>query len=98
MSADSHPHDLNNHHTDTLTAIFDHPASGNIRWHDVLSLLEATGTVTEEHNGRFRVTLGGEVETFDRPKGEDIDTQQIVDLRRMLREAGYSPQRPGKEV
>ena len=42
--------DLNNHHSDTLTAIFQHPVSHNIRWHDALSLMEAVGTVTEEHD------------------------------------------------
>ena len=32
------PTTLNNHHLDTLTAIYSHPTSGNIRWADVESL------------------------------------------------------------
>ena len=32
---------LNNHHRDTLEEIDGHPASGNVEWRKVLSLLEA---------------------------------------------------------
>jgi rubrerythrin len=71
--------------------LFTHPTSHNIQWHDVLSLLQGVAEVEEAHDGRFRVTLGEETETFDAPRGHDIDTQQIVDLRRMLKGAGYGP-------
>jgi hypothetical protein len=83
--------DLNNHHRDTLKKILDHPASGNVEWRQVLSLLEAIGTVEEEHNGKFKVTLGTETEMLGRPHGKDVDRQMIVDLRRMLTGAGFSP-------
>ena len=33
----------------------------------------------------------GETQTFDAPKGHDVDTQQVVDLRRMLKGAGLAP-------
>ena len=78
--------DLNNHHRDTLRKILDHPASGNVEWRQVLSLLEAVGTVEEEQNGKFKVTLGAETETLTRPRGKDVDRQMVVDLRRMLTE------------
>jgi hypothetical protein len=83
--------DLNNHHRDTLKKILDHPSSGNVEWRQVLSLLEAVGTVEEEHNGKFKVTVGSETEIMDRPHGKDVDKQMIVDLRRMLTGAGFSP-------
>jgi hypothetical protein len=38
------------------------------------------------------VTLGAETETFERPNDKDIDAQQVVDLRRMLQNAGYGPE------
>lgn len=82
--------ELNNHHRDTLRKIFTHPASGNLEWRQVISLLESVGTVQEEHNGKFKVTLGPETEVIERPRGKDIDKQMIVDLRRMLAGAGYS--------
>lgn len=83
--------DLNNHHRDTLKKILDHPSSGNVEWRQVLSLLEAVGTVEEEHNGKFKVTVGSETEIMDRPHGKDVDKQMIVDLRRMLTGAEFSP-------
>ena len=89
--------DLNNHHSDTLTAIFQHPTSHNVRWHDTLSLLEAVGTVEEKHDGKFRVTIGQETEGFSRPHDKDIDEQMIIDLRRMFKHAGFEPAAPGKE-
>jgi hypothetical protein len=83
---------LNSHHRDTVELIFQHPAGHNIEWHDVLSLLEAVGSVKEEPNGHYRVTLGTETETFEPPKHKDVDLQQVVDLRRMLKNAGYGPE------
>ncbi len=82
---------LDGHHRATVEKIFQHPAGHNIQWHDVLSLLRSVGTVDEEHDGRIRVTLGAETETFDVPRGHDIDTQMVVDLRRMLTGAGIAP-------
>ncbi len=83
--------DLNNHHRDTLTALFAHPTSHNIRWVDAVSLLEAVGSVEEKHDGRFRVEVGGQAEVFDRSHGKDITMEQIADLRRMLTAAGLGP-------
>jgi hypothetical protein len=83
--------DLNHHHRDTLERIFGHPSSGNIEWRQVRSLLEAVGTITEELNGKLRVTLGPETEVLQPPGGKDIDRQMIVDLRRMLSNAGLAP-------
>ena len=82
---------LSNRHRDTIQKIFDRPSSGNVEWRDVLSLLEAVGDVVEEPNGRYRVTLGAETEVVDRPHGKDADVQLLVDLRRMLRNAGFEP-------
>ena len=80
---------MNAEHEDTLEKILNHPASGNVEWRQVLSLLEAVGTVTDHHNGRVEVTLGDETEVFDPPKDKDVDKQMIVDLRRMLMNAGF---------
>ena len=82
---------LSSHHRDTLEKIFRHPTSGNIDWREVLSLLEYLGTTTQERNGKFKVTLGPETEVLDAPRGKDIDEQMIVDLRRMLSQAGFAP-------
>jgi hypothetical protein len=81
---------LNNHHRDTLVSTFQHPASHNIDWKAVVSLLNAVGTVDESPDGKYHVALGGEQQVFTRPRGKDIDVQTVVDLRRMLSEAGYA--------
>ena len=66
-------------------------AQPKVEWRHVRSLLEATGTVVEEPNGKLRVTLGDETEVFVPPHGKDADVQQLVDLRRMLKNAGFAP-------
>jgi hypothetical protein len=81
---------LNSDHRSTLEKIFAHPSSANLEWRQVKSLLEALGAATEEHNGKLRVTLGGETEVLQPPHGKDIDRQMIVDLRRMLTGAGIT--------
>lgn len=82
---------LDGHHRATVEKIFNHPVGHNIQWHDVLSLLQSLGTVTEGSDGRYAVTLGSETETFSVPRHHDIDEQQVVDLRRMLRGVGITP-------
>jgi len=82
--------ELDSHHRDTVRRLFAHPASGNIEWREVKSLLEGLGAASEEPNGALRVTLGGETEVLRRPHGKDIDVQMVVDLRRMLMRAGLS--------
>jgi hypothetical protein len=83
--------DLNHHHRVTLEKIFSHPVSGNVEWRQVLSLLEVVGTTTQEHNGKVKIELGGQTEVIRPPDGKDVDRQTIVDLRRMLTNAGLEP-------
>jgi hypothetical protein len=89
MSSTPEPTHLSSHHRNTLRQLFQHPVSHNIEWHAVVSLLEAVGTVTERHDGKVTVAVGSEMEFFDPPAHKDIDTQTIVDLRRLLSKAGY---------
>jgi hypothetical protein len=83
--------DLTPHHRVTLEKIFSHPLSGNLEWRQVLSLLKAVGTTTQEPNGKVKVELGGQTEVLQPPDGKDVDRQLIVDLRRMLTNAGLEP-------
>jgi hypothetical protein len=84
--------ELDGRHRATVEKIFNHPVSHNIQWHDVLSLLQSLAVVTEEHDGRYKVTLGSETESFDAPRHHDIGEQQVLDLRRMLKGAGITPE------
>jgi hypothetical protein len=82
-------HHLTNHHRNTLRQIFQHPAGHNIEWRAVLSLVEAVGSAEEQHGGKVAVTIGSQTEYFDAPPHKDIDTQTVVNLRRMLTQAGF---------
>ena len=82
--------ELSGPHRATLEKILRHPAGGNIEWRQVRALLEAVGAASKEHNGKLEVTLGGETEVFQPPRGKDIDEAMIVDLRRMFTRAGIS--------
>ena len=89
------PEHLDGRHRDTLRRIFAHPTSHNVEWREVTSLLDAVGTVTV-HGNRVTVQIGNERQSLERPSGKypdrkDIDAQMIVDLRRILRNAGYQP-------
>ena len=83
------PQHLNNHHRDTLLQVFQHPTSHNIEWPAVVSLLEAVGTVEQQHNGKCVVTVGTKTEVLNRLQDKDIDVQQVIDLRHLLTMAGY---------
>ena len=86
----SDPHSsLNNHHRDTLRKILGHPASGNVEWRQVLSLVEAVGSAEHEPNGTMRLTVGPETQVVTPPRGKDVDVHLLGELRRMLLEAGF---------
>jgi hypothetical protein len=89
MSSTSGPEHLSGHHRDTLLQIFQEKTNHNVEWHDVFSLLEAVGTIEQQHDDMFLFRLGQETEVLRRPSDKDIDGQQLVDLRRILASAGY---------
>lgn len=78
---------VNHHHRDTITTLFTHPTSRNLKWVDVISMLNAVGSVEDKADGRIRVALGDEVEGFEVHE-KDVTVEQVADLRRMLRNAG----------
>ena len=47
------------------------------------------GTVVETSRGKYVVKLGEETETFTKPNHKDVDVQIVLNLRRMLKGAGY---------
>ncbi len=49
---------LDSHHQATVQKILSHPTSHNIEWHDVISLLGQVGSVIEESDGVYKVTIG----------------------------------------
>jgi hypothetical protein len=103
MSSLAGPEHLSGHHRDTLLKIFQQDTNYNVEWHDVVSLLEAIGSIEQRHDDMFLFRIGDETEVLRRPSGKDIDGQQLVDLRRILTSAGYASmaadlEDKGKEV
>ena len=103
MSSPSGPEHLSGHHRDTLLRIFQQDTNYNVEWHDVVSLLEAVGSIEQQHDDMFMFRIGQETQVLTRPRGKDIDGQQLVDLRRLLTNAGYASvatdlEGKGKEV
>jgi hypothetical protein len=103
MSTTSGPEHLSGHHRDTLLQIFQQTTNHNVEWHDVVSLLEAVGSIEQQHDDMFLFRIGQETEVLRRPSDKDIDGQQLVDLRRILTSAGYDTvaaelEDKGKEV
>jgi hypothetical protein len=86
------PEHLNDHHRDTLRKIFQHPTSHNIEWRAVLSLLDAVGSVTEQHDGKLAITVGSQTEFFHPGGKKDLDVQTVVDIRHLLSSAGFGPE------
>ena len=90
MSSFSGPKHLSGHHRDTLLRIFQQETNHNVEWHDVVSLLEAVGSIEQEHDDMFVFRIGEETQVLTRSSNKDIDGQQLVDLRRILANAGYA--------
>ena len=82
---------LNGHHRKALASIFRHPASHNVEWHDVLSLLNHLGSVSERHNGEYEVTIGTDRADLGRPHGKDLTGDELRHLRAFLTSAGLAP-------
>jgi hypothetical protein len=83
------PPDLTSHHRTTLTKILQHPASHNITWRDVESLLNAVGSIERHHDNKVTVTVGSKTRSIDLPQHKDVGVDTIVELRRLLIDAGY---------
>lgn len=80
---------VSSNHRVTLDHIERRPTTHNLEWHDVISLLEEIADVVEAHDGKFRVALGGQRLVLTRPAHKDVDEQMVLDLRHLLKQAGY---------
>lgn len=89
--SESEPTHLTSHHRATLAKIFQHPVAHNLEWNDVFSLLNAVFEVEEKHDGKYEIKFEGQSETFEKPKHKDVETQEVIDVRRLLQRAGFGP-------
>jgi hypothetical protein len=84
---------MNHKQKHTLEAILQEPASGNIHWRDVESLLKALGTeIQVMHGARLHVILHQVEGTLHRPHhGSALSKQDVRHLREFLQNAGVTP-------
>ena len=77
----------------TLQLIFSRPASGNIRWDDIVSLFRELGAEIKEREGsRVEVFLFGQIRVYHRPHPRsDTDKGAVASIRRWLEENGVKP-------
>ena len=85
---------MNSRQRATLESIFRHPTPSNIRWKQIVSLLEAVGSQLDEarSGSRVAVTLKNRVSVIHRPHPASVIGQHTVrDIRDLLRDAGITP-------
>ena len=72
-------------HLRTYNAIFQHPISYNLGWHDVYALFRQLGLVEEESNGNMKVTRNGQTIVLHRSRKKDVsDVEEVMSLRHFL--------------
>ncbi len=83
---------MSHKHTALIHAIFEGPASANVHWREVESLLSHLGAKVEPHHGAsFRVVLNGVEGFLHRPHNSNTCTkQEIRHLRDYLASAGVT--------
>jgi hypothetical protein len=80
----------------TLEAVFRHPPTHNLKWMDVVALIEKIGAVHEKGGNKFSFDVGGEHYLMHKPHTKDLTSSEIVDLRHFLQRAGWSPEAPSQ--
>ena len=80
-------------HQKTLVLIFSKPASGNIKWSNIESLLKDLGAeISERQGSRIGVKLFGEIQVFHRlHPSPDTDKGAVSSVRKWLKKNGVTP-------
>lgn len=84
---------MSSKHRRTLEQVFAHPLCMNLKWSDVVKMLESLGASVEVvHGGREKVILNGLEETFHIPHGKTLNSRdELMQLRHYLERAGFAP-------
>jgi hypothetical protein len=81
---------LDHHHRHTVQQIFQHPASHNIKWREVINLLERLSEVRESHRGGWTCTIDGVITSLGRTRGRDLTAEQVIKVRHLLESRGVT--------
>ena len=83
---------LTGSHLRTYQAIFQHPISRNLGWHDVHALFRQLGEVNEEANGNLKVTRNGQTLVLHPPRTKDVsEKDEVMSLRHFLERSEAIP-------
>ena len=88
---------LNRKDARVLQEVFGHPVPHNLKWMDVVSLVNHLGSVLERHDGNDEFSIGTTSEVFKRPHHKDIELEDVVRLRAFLERAGVDASGPKSE-
>lgn len=88
---------LNHRDARVLREIFEHPLPHNLEWADVVSLISHHGTAVERHDGKYEFGIGSERTVIAKPHHKDIGVQELLELRRFLKQSGLDPSSIGSE-
>ena len=82
---------MNHKQKHTLETVLKEPASGNVHWRDVESLLKALGAILKvTHGARMTFLLNNVEGTVHKPHHSSaMSKQDIRHLRDFLRQAGF---------
>lgn len=81
-----------------LQEVFGHPLPHNLKWTDVVSLVNHLGSVSERHDGNDVFSIGTTSEVFKRPHHKDVEPEDVVRLRAFLERAGVDASGPKSEA
>jgi len=81
-------------HSETLEAIFRHPLVHNLEWNDVVALIKKIGGVDQKANNEATFEVAGERHRFHKPHTKDLPGSEVIELRKFLQRAGWSPEAP----
>lgn len=81
---------MNHKHKKTLDKIFQHPISHDIKWNEVMKLLEALGTEIErKHSGSIAIKLNDVEAILPRHTHSTVSNQhELMDIRHFLQQTG----------
>jgi hypothetical protein len=75
----------------TLQALYRHPIAHNLEWADVVALFKALGTVEQKSHNEITFGIGGIHHRVRKPHSKDITVDELLEFRRILTQAGWSP-------
>ena len=85
-------------HRRTLEAIFRRPSAHNLEWSDVVGLVASIGETHERANNEFVFEVAGKRHLTRKPHTKDLTSDEVIDLRHFLMQAGFSPEHRSEPV